>query len=178
MSESKRGVEEMYVAYRVRDVSLKSRHRDLGDPRLHDDGTVDSMYDVEFPDADPPVALEVTSLADSRLSSTSGAALKGADRPIVVAAQSNTGRWLIEIGKDLTLKGEAERWILDVVRGKELDFKDDLPEGIVRVHHNPDQCEEVRIGTWASLSVGATPSPIGRGGLEERVRAKRHVFQT
>ena len=167
--------EEIYVARHVGDVSLKSRGLDLGRPRLHDDGTSDSMYDIEFPDARPPVALEVTSLTDSQLFKTTGTAVKLADEATAVASRFNTGNWLFEIGKDSRLGGAAERWILDVVEGKVSDFNSDVPVGIVGIHRSSGPPNEVRLMTWSSTSATALVA-IHPGELEERIEKKRVVL--
>ncbi|HEX6947432.1 MAG TPA: hypothetical protein VF246_08785, partial [Acidimicrobiia bacterium] len=104
------GIEELEVAHRVRKVSLEARGVELGEPRLHDDGMTNSAYDIEFPSARPPVALEVTSLTDSRFIETAGVSSGLATKATAIAVDKGSGGWLIEIDRDTRLRGEAERW--------------------------------------------------------------------
>jgi hypothetical protein len=169
------GVVELEVAHRVRKVSLQARGVELGEPKLHDDGIADSAYDIEFPDARPPVALEVTSLTDSRFFETAGVSSKLAAKATSVAVEKETGGWLVEIDRDSRLRGDAERWIFDVVAGKVSDFEHPLPRGIVRVHHYPDQPNQVRFMTWQSTAA-APLVPIDQRELEGLVESKRGVL--
>lgn len=169
------GVGELEVAYRVRRVSLEARAVDLGEPRLHDDGIADMAYDIEFPDARPPVALEVISLTDSRFIETAGVSSKLAVKATAIPVDKGSGGWVIEIDRHTRLRGEAERWIFDVVSGKVPDFGLRLPTGIVRVHHYPDQPHQVRFITWQSTAATALV-PIDRRELEDVVESKRGVL--
>jgi hypothetical protein len=173
--DRKVGVGELEVAHRVAKVSLEARGVELGEPRLHDDGMADTAYDIEFPDARPPVALEVTSLTDSRFIETAGVSSKLAAKATAVAVNKGSGGWLVEIDRDTRLRGEAERWIFDVVAGKVPGFEHRLPRGIVRVHHYPDQPNQVRFMTWQSTTATALV-PIDRRELEGVVESKRGVL--
>jgi hypothetical protein len=169
------GVVELEVARRVRRVSLEARGVELGEPTLHDDGIADSAYDIEFPDARPLVALEVTSLTDSKFFETAAVSSSLAAKATSVAVDKGTGGWTVEIDRDSRLRGETERWILDVVAGKVSDFEHQVPTGIVRVHHYPDQPDQVRFMTWQSTSA-ASLVPIDRRELELLVETKRGVL--
>lgn len=98
------GVGELEVAHRVRRVSLEARGGDLGEPRLHDDGIADMAYDIEFPAARPPVALEVTSLTDSRFIETAGVSSKLAAKATAIAVDKGSRGWLVEIDRDSGLQ--------------------------------------------------------------------------
>ena len=168
-------VVELEVAHRVRNVALEARGVELGEPRLHDDGEADSAYDIEFPDARPPVALEVTSLTDSRFFETAGVSSSLAAKSTTVAVDKGTGAWVVEIDRDSRLRGETERWILDVVAGKISDLEHHLPKGIVRIHHRPDEPGQVRFVTW-QLTAATSLLPIDRRELEGVVQSKRGVL--
>jgi hypothetical protein len=158
---------ELVVARAVSDVSSWGIGRELGEPRLHDDQTQDGMFDVEFPQATPPVAMEITSIADGDYLATANAAQSIVDRHLQEVAEE-TGRnvhWLFSVTSGTVLR-RLRPYLEQVIRDGRDVGSDELPAGLISVGRELGDRPAVRIGTWSA----ATAGPL-RGIYEELLDA-------
>ena len=142
--------EELVIARIIREVSLWGIGRDLGEPKLHDDGAEESMFDVEFPSTMPPAALEVTAIVDGRDCATARAAQFAVDRTLLDAA-NRAGRdveWTINLESGAHLKDLLPEIVVIIGTG-ERPARDALPRGIMSVEIEPKPAPSARIATWS-----------------------------
>ena len=144
---------ELKVARLVARYSAKYRDIPLGNPVLNDDGSEDLQFDVRFDSADPPVALEVTSIVDPNHIATARISSRIADELTEIASRDNLGRWHIEVIAGTKLK-PIKQDILKVIQGE----KPDLPDDVMSISKADGGEPDIVIYTWSSDS--SEPKPL------------------
>jgi hypothetical protein len=160
--------DELVIAQTVSDVSIWGIGRELGRPVIHDDGSGDGMFDVVFPDADPPVAMEVTAIVDGQFIATADAAQDAVERRLTTVAL-NSGHhlsWIFHLDAQASLKELIDEMIEIIGRGEAPPGRD-IARGLNEVDVVAATMPEVRIGVWQN-----TASTGGlRGFRPELIRA-------
>ena len=149
MADSER---ELEIAKWVAIYSERYRDMMLGEPVLNDDGSGDLLFDIRFDSADPPVALEVTSIVDPPFIATARTADPVAQEMTRAVIDEGLGRWYVNVVAGTRLRPISED-LLDVIRaggGR-------LPEGVIDVSPADDGEPGVVIGTWSSSAAVALP---------------------
>lgn len=144
---------ELEVAHLVARYSAKYRDINLGTPVLNDDGSEDLQFDVRFDSAEPPVALEVTSIVDHNHIATARISSCIADELTKIASRDNLGRWHIEVIAGIKLK-PIKQDILKVIKGE----KTELPDGVMSISKADRGEPDIVMYTWSSDS--SEPKPL------------------
>jgi hypothetical protein len=154
---------ELEIARWVSLYSERFRGRHLGDPALNDDGSAEFLFDVRFDSAEPPVALEVTSIVDPHFIATARIADPIAEELTQIAIDEGLGRWYVEVVAGTPLRPIKEAILAAI--------KEDanLPAGVLNVSQADDGEPGVVIGTW--LSAGASAIPGFTSELHEAIQA-------
>ena len=175
--ESDRGLpHELVIAHIVSEFAEWGLGRRLGEPTLNDDGTSPGQVDVMFNDADPPVALEVTSITDGEFISTAVAAERVADRLNGHAERLGVGFWYINVVAGTMLKPLENELDQLMERGPEAfpdlmaqdGLRAGLPVGVNSVYLDTTKQSGTVIGTWSG--VGAVSLAGFAGELWETVQ--------
>lgn len=143
---------ELEIAKWVAIYSERYRGKILGEPVLNDDGSGDLLFDIRFDSAEPPVALEVTSIVDPPFIATARTADPVAQEMTRAAIDEGLGRWYVNVVAGTRLRPISED-LLDVIRaggGR-------LPDGVIDVSPADDGEPGVVIGTWLSSAAVALP---------------------
>ena len=156
---------ELEIARWVSIYSKRYQDRDLGGPTLNDDGSAESLIDIRFDSASPPVALEVTSIVDPPFIATARTADPVADELTTVALDEGLGRWYVEVVAGTHLRPIKDA-ILQVIKALA-----PLPPGVLKVTPAEGGEPGVVIGTWSST--GARPLPGITTELQEAINANR-----
>jgi hypothetical protein len=146
---------ELRVAEVVSEVSVWGIGKDLGDPVEHDDGSETEMFDIEFPDTHPRVAMEVTSIVDGHFAATANAAQKTVDKGLTKLAEvaGRRVRYTFQVYAGASLKDLADLMTNVIDTGITPDGRDIGP-GLIRVDAERSEYPEVVIATWSSHSPG------------------------
>lgn len=169
---------ELLIARIVADFAEWGLGRSIGEPTLNDDGRADALVDVLFEDAQPPIALEVTSIVEPETIKTAHAAGPAEDRLRSYAEELNVGFWYVEVLsgthinsleaplRDFMTEGFEK---FDQLTGED-GVRDGLPAGVMRIRVRTDRPNGLQILTWSSL--GLEPLSDFTDELEDAVAAK------
>lgn len=159
---------ELMIARSVSSFSERYRDKKLGEPLLNDDGQLDGLFDVRFDAADPPVALEITSIVDPPFIATARIADPVAEALTMTAKEESLGRWYVEIVAGTRLKSIGPA-ILNVIKTQA-----PLPQGVQTVQKAKDGEHGVVICTWSSDTQEVLqPLPGFTSELERALRKKQ-----
>ena len=168
---------ELVIAHIVSEFAEWGLGRRLGEPTLNDDGTSPAQFDVIFNDADPPVALEVTSITDGEFISTAAAAEPVAARLNAHAQRLGAGFWYINVVAGTLLKPLENELDQLMERGPEVlpdlmaqdGLRTGLPFGVTSVYLEATKQSGAVIGTWSGF--GALPLAGFRSELWETMQS-------
>jgi len=126
------------------------------------------MFDFRFDDADPPVALEVTSIVDPPFIATARIADRVADELTQIVRREGLGRWYVGVVAGTPLKPLQSR-ILEAIR-----FNAPRPPGISDIRRAPEGDPAVVIYSWRS-DPDRIPKPLSGFAkeLDEAVRSNQ-----
>ena len=148
--------------------SERYRNRHLGDPVLNDDGSADSLFDIRFDAADPPVALEVTSIVDPPFIATARMVDRVGDALTRVATEEGLGRWYVEVVAGTRLH-RIKQAVLEIIMEGATP-----PEGVRGVWKADDGEPGVVFFVWSSDNEQAgAPLPGFTIELEEAIQANQ-----
>ena len=147
--------EELVVAQTISNVSLWGIGRELRQPVLHDDGSRSGMFDIEFPDTDPPAAMEVTAIVDDYFVKTADAAQKAVDRELTKIAEESGHPlgWVFHIQAGTILR-ELRPQMVEIVRSGIPPIRRNIVPGLNKVDVEPSEHPTVAIATWSSTRAG------------------------
>jgi hypothetical protein len=165
---------EMTIARIVSDFAVWGLGRVLGEPTDHDDNSEPAMVDVLFDQAEPPVALEVTSIVDGDFVATAVAADRSVERLSEYAEHLGVGRWVINLAAGAHLN-TIEQALRDLMSDPDLlsafskpnGLRAGLPSGVMSMYLDADGPSGADLGTWGQT--GATPLQSISADLDDAI---------
>lgn len=159
---------ELKVAQAVSSAAAAFGLGEWGEPIRVDDGTAEAQVDYRFDAPRGRVALEVSSIVDSRFVATANASYDRVDRLRTAAIERGAGRWDFVLLPDAVVRDVLPDLINIIQTRTELQVgrsTDGLPSGVNGLWYDPDGEDTGEIMTLSS----ATATSLG--GLTVSVQA-------